>query len=330
MRLRTGLFAFCLALGTVSSTAHAAGVDPAVATAVQREQAQSRYVRGKKKFDDNDYPGALEEFHASLEIVASPNARLYAARALQKMGRLVEAYAEFGRTAVEAKEHEHEDGRYAKAGDAAAAERKLLIGKLGFVDIKVSNANDETRLTVGGVDVKPAAWQEPLPVMPGDVDVEVDTPNIAPVRSHAHVAAGAHVALTLDAGASGVTANAPALAETSPDAKSSMKWALPATIAAGGVAVAGLITFTVAGALSLGTYSSLKGFCGTAACPPSKASDVSRGQTQQAVANVGLGIAIVGVVATGVFFTLYLTSKDAHAPTAVYVSPNEVGVRGTF
>ena len=101
MRTILSSIVFCSVLAA-SAPALAAGVDPANATPVQREQAQTHFLKGKASFDRNDLPGALEEFRASLEIVASPNARLYVARTLREMGRLVEAYAEFGRTAAEA------------------------------------------------------------------------------------------------------------------------------------------------------------------------------------------------------------------------------------
>lgn len=335
MRPARALSSFALAVAlALAPSARAAGVDPAVATAVQREQAQSIYVRGKTKFDKGDYPGALQEFENSLEIIASPNTRLYAARSLEKMGRLVEAYAEYGRTAVEAKEHEHEDGRYAKAGEAATAERNLLSPRLGFLAVQVSNANDQTKLNVGGAEIRRAAWGEAVPVMPGETDVELDTPGTAPVKSKIIVAAGAHVPLPLDANAPAVGTTVPTVTRpTTPEQPSSMKWTLPAGIAAGGVAAAGLITFVVAGLISKSTYSDLQQACGNAPCPPSKASDVSAGKTQQTVANVGLVITAVGAVASGVFLALYFTHKDSSpaAPaTALVLGPSEIGVRGTF
>lgn len=338
MRSACALLAACIGLAAMSSASVSlgAGVDPASASPVQRDLAQNKYVRGKKKFDDGDYPGALEEFRGSLEIVASPNTRLYAARCLEKMGRLVEAYAEYGRTAVEAKEHEHEDGRYAKAGDAATAERNLLSPKLGFLEIKVSNANEQTKLTVAGDDIRQAAWGEAIPVMPGELDVQLESPNAAPVKTHVTVAAGRHVPLALDAGAGGAAVvTPPPPPPTTPDEKkSSMNWALPAGIAAGGVAAAGLLTFIVAGAVSNSTYSDLQKSCGSAPCPPSKQSEINLGKTQQTVANVGLVITAVGAAASGVFLVLYFTHKDSSAPaapqTGAYLGPNELGLRGTF
>ena len=69
----------CAAL-LASSIAWADPVAPGQATAVQREQANARFLRGKQLFSDKSYDAALVEFRASADIVASPNARLYIAR----------------------------------------------------------------------------------------------------------------------------------------------------------------------------------------------------------------------------------------------------------
>ena len=112
-----------------------------------------------------------------------------------------------------------------------------------------------------------------------------------------------------------------------------MKWTLPAAVVSGGVAVGGLLTFIVAGAISRSTFSDLQQACGSAPCPPSRASDVSAGKTQQTVANVGLAITAVGAVAGGVFLALYFTHKDAAqtAPTTeIVLGPTELGLRTSF
>ncbi len=332
MRSASFLVSLVLALA-VAPFVQAAGVDPAVATPVQRDQAQSIYARGKAKFDKGDYPGALLEFQNSLEIVASPNTRLYAARCFDKMGRLVDAYVEYGRAAIEAKEHAHEDGRYAKAADAATAERKLLSPRLGFLQFKIINANDQTKLIVGREEIRHAAWAEDVPVMPGEIEVVLDTPGTAPSKSKIIVAAGAHVPLPLDASAPSNGASVSATPTLAPEEGSSMKWTLPAAVVSGGVAVGGLLTFIVAGAISRSTFSDLQQACGSAPCPPSRASDVSAGKTQQTVANVGLAITAVGAVAGGVFLALYFTHKDAAqtAPTTeIVLGPTELGLRTSF
>ena len=114
--LRLSLAAIALA---TASPALADGVLPAEASPVQREQAQSRFQRGKDLMTKQSYDQALAEFRASHDIVASPNTRLEIARCLVAMGKLVAAYAEFGRTSIEAKELLGEDKRYQRANDSA-------------------------------------------------------------------------------------------------------------------------------------------------------------------------------------------------------------------
>ena len=128
--------------------ASAVGVSPGNATPVQREQAQSKFAKGKELFAQKKWDEALTEFRGSLDIVASPNARLYAARCLREKGNLVEAYVEFGRTEVEAKELAPQDPRYLKTGESAADERKSLEPKLGFVTVTIENAAENTTVNI--------------------------------------------------------------------------------------------------------------------------------------------------------------------------------------
>src|SRR5258708_4041091 len=117
MRFRLLWSASILALLLAQTSAQADAVLPAAATPVQREQAQARFLRGKDLMTRRQYEDALAEFRASHEIVASPNTRLQTARCLLAMGRLIAAYAELGRAAVEAKELTSQDHRYQRAYD---------------------------------------------------------------------------------------------------------------------------------------------------------------------------------------------------------------------
>lgn len=327
------MFVLLGALG-FHATADAAGVDPASATAVQREQAQARFLKGKEHFDRNELPQALDDFRASLDIVASPNARLYVARTLREMGHLIEAYAEYGRTAAEAKEHEREDGRYGKAAQAALAERGAIAPQIAFVELHIANANDSTSVTVGGSAIVRAGWAEPVPVKPGAVEVEVVTPGVLHIHKSVTVRPGQDATVSVDAG---VAANNPETAPPPPPpppAKSSSGkgWMLPAAIAGGGVGVVGLLMFTIAGIASNNTYSDLKSKCGLGPCPPSDQGEVSSGTTQQAVANTGLVIGLIGLVAGGAFLTLWLLPSHSSSTTSARVSAGlgTLTLSGTF
>ena len=317
----------------VPNVAHAVGVDPAQASPVQREQAQSRFRRGKHAFDNANFEMALEEFRASFEIVASPNTRLMVARCLREQKKFVAAYAELGRTAIEAQELERSDSRYGRAAKAAEAERKALESELGFVHLTVLHATDRTSLRVNREEIKKEAWTEPVPVLPGEVVLSLETPGYRPAEQTVSMQVGAHVEVTLDATANPdreadtVALSSSAQLEDSPQERDLRPYAY----VAGGVGLAGLATFGVAGWMARSDFNELDDACGGRPCPPSKQDQVDAGRTKQTVANVGLVVGVLGL-ATGT--TLFLLSspepKSAKKQVGVVVSPGWVGVRGVM
>jgi hypothetical protein len=336
-RLSVVLALAALAVGT---PAGAVGVSPGAATPVQREQAQAMFKRGKGLFDAKKYPDALAAFQASMEVVASPNARLYVARCLRETGKLVEAYVEFDRTAIEANEHAREDSRYARTGASARVERDAIAPKIGFVVVRVDHATDATRLKVAGEDIRQAGWAEPIPVAPGETEIVVETPPSPPQRTTVTVAAGEKKTAPVDAApASGAVASSAA----APRDRRALR---PYAYVAGGVGALGMLTLAIAGILSDTTYSDLSSSC-KGPCPPSKQSEVSTGQAEQTAADVGLAIGIVGL---GIGTTLFLlslppkgsdTSGDTPKPpgaepglptpsASVSLGPGWLGLRGTF
>jgi len=96
------------------------GSGPGCRTDVQREQAQARFSRGKTLYEAGKFDAAADEFKASNEIVASPNTRLYYARALREGGIWWQAYVELGRTEVDAREHAKKTVANEKAAETAA------------------------------------------------------------------------------------------------------------------------------------------------------------------------------------------------------------------
>jgi hypothetical protein len=327
-----GSLATILVAGSSATIARADGVLPAGATPVQREQAQSRFLRGKDLMNKKDPETALSEFRASHEIVASPNTRLEIARCLSTMGKLVEAYAEFGRTAVEAKELRAEDNRYQRAYDAAMAERAQLQPKLGFVSLTIQNSTEETRVTVGGEEIRRAAWAEPAPVIAGTAEVVVRTNGHAAVQRTVTLAAGASTALTIDAQSGApdpVESPAPAEPNVAESRSGHPPWRTGAYVAAG-VGAAGLATFAIFGALAHSTYGDLQGVCGAGPCPASKADEVSSGRRQQTIANIGLAVGVIGVAAGATMFVLSIKKDDPKTGAAVVLSPTWIGVRGAL
>jgi hypothetical protein len=326
-----------IALSLATSTAYAAGTDPGQATPVQREQAQSRFLKGRQLYDAGDYAGAVTEFRASHDIVASPNARLYLARALREKKDLVAAYVEFDRTRVESKELARDDTRYEKAGVVAQTERDALAKKLGFVTLQINNATDETTLKIAGDPIQRAGWSEPAPVMPGTTAIVVETPGRKPVEDSVTLDAGQKTSKVIDAASGGPIAPAPApVAQPAPEPASDKTKLRPYAYVAGGIGALGLITFAVAGSMSNSTYSDLESTCGGArSCANAQAhDDISRGKTQQTIANIGLVVGVIGVAAGVTLFVISRGDSKSNARASAHaefvVGPSSGVIRGTF
>jgi hypothetical protein len=324
------LFFSLFALST-ASVAFADGVLPAVATPVQREQAQSRFLRGKELMSKNRYDEALAEFRASHDIVASPNTRLELARCLRAMGKTVAAYAELGRSMVEAKELVGQDNRYQRAYDASVAERAEIEPQLGFVSMTIVNASDDSSVRVNGEELRRAAWGEPAPVVAGPTEIVVQSPGRQPVTRKLTIAAGQKAQVTIDARSSETPVAPPAVAAETPAPSDGGKSLRTGAFVAGGVGAVGLITAVVAGAMAQSTYGDLGTACHNGPCPPEKAGEISSGKSQETIANVAL---VVGVLGLGTGAVLYYFAGKSAGPSgsgaALVVGPSSVALRGTW
>jgi hypothetical protein len=249
------------------------------------------------------------------------------------MKKFVAAYAEFGRTMVEAKELSAGDNRYKLANDAAMIERGEIEPQLAFVSLTITNPTEATRVTVGGEEVRRAAWTEPAPAAAGTTEIVVETPGHAPLKTSLTLTQGTKKSVTIDAQSGEALAEPaapPPPAEAPPPSPAApiplRTWAY----VAGGVGAAGILTFAIAGLAARSTYGDLQNKCGAGPCPPGHEGEIASGKTQQVVANVGL---VLGVLGAGVGATLFVLSmpKSAAAPAAAIVaSPAWIGVRGTL
>ena len=78
-------------------------------------------------------------------------------------------------------------------------------------------------------------------------------------------------------------------------------------------------------------YSDLQNACHPAtACPSGKSGEIDSGKTDQLIANIGLGVGIVGVAAGATLFVLSLGGKTAPAATGLVIGPSFVGLRGSL
>ncbi len=286
-------------------------------------QATAHFQKALGLFQASNFAEALGEFRESYKNVNSPNSHLYIARCLRDLGRLVDAYLEYDKVAAEAKVAGE---KYAKTGEQAAAERDELNAKIAKVNVTVASPEVGAQLTIGGVEVPQDQWGKPFPAAPGNVEVKLTAPSKPAVTQSVAAAAGESKDVSVS-----FPAADPGGGEQPGGGKKFFTPLKVGAFVAGGVGVAGLITFAVAGAASQTTYDKLVDRCGSTACPPELANDVDTGKTQQTLANVGLVVGIVGVAAGATLFVIDMKKKKTdQTQTTWLIGPGTLGVRGTF
>jgi hypothetical protein len=306
------------------------GGDVQSAEKEQRAGAQKTFEAGSKLYDTKHYGEALAAFRASYQIVASPNSRLMIARCLRDLGKNAEAYREYDAVAAEAARGGE---RYKSSAEAATEERDELKAKLAFLTVHVADAPAGTSVKVGETAVAAADLGVALPFEPGQM-----------VVTAANEGASARADVTLTAGAASdvelrlakpesapppavVVAPAPVpVAPPAPSTSPLRTW----SYVAGGVGIAGFATFAIFGAMTSSKYSSLQSACPGGRCPAGKQGDVDSGKTDQTVANVGLGVGIVGLVAGGTLFFLSTRHHDDVGTVQIGVGPRSATLSGRF
>jgi len=323
----------------VTNRSFAAGALPEKATAVQREQAQAEFERGKEAMAHKNYDYAIAAFRASYEIVASPNTRFEIGKCLRATGDLVQAYAELGRASVEALELREADNRYDRTNEAATAIRRTLQGRLAFISLRIDNPVAGTRVKVGDEEIVPAGWADAVPVHPGHADVIIETPGREPVHHGVELIEGSHISLILDAASGALESRdlpelqTPSTSKVTGEAagkpRMSPLWMRPGAYVAGGIGVVGLASFAVFGLMAHSTYDNLNRICIGGACPRDQLGNIGEGKTDQTIANIGLALGIAGAAGCATLFLLSPGERPAPS-VALVASPGWIGLRGAL
>lgn len=302
----------------------------------EKAGAQKTFEAGTKLYDAHRYKEALTALRASYQILSSPNSHLMIARCLREMGSTREAYREFQAVVAEAKE---KGDKYASTASAAAEEGDDLKQKLGFltVTLHATGSPDGVKVKIGDEALEPSAVGTPVPVDPATLVVTAEAADGSSARAEVSVAAGASQTVELTLASPSPDAPPPpppkeepkVVVDTSGSGAPLRTWAY----VAGGVGVAGLATFAIFGSMSNSKYNDLKDACPTGACAGHQ-DDIDAGKTDQLIANIGLGVGIVGLgVGTALFFIggkSDSTEGRAAAPLRLRVGARSVTVQGTF
>ncbi len=192
LRRAWGGVALAALISAIVPTAQAAGASVLEATAEQKQEAQDKYVVALEEFEMGDFAEALQLFRASHAVVASPNSRLMAARALVKLNRPAEAYNELTLTRREAAAIKSKDPAYEQTEQAAAELQKELRPQVALLTVDLGDQRDAVQsLKVGDTPYQPDELRTPVAVPPGEIAVTATLKEGEPLTQSTKLAAGA-------------------------------------------------------------------------------------------------------------------------------------------
>ncbi len=290
--------------------------------------ATALFTRGTELFKAKKFGPAMEQFRQSYALVPSPNSHLYVARCMAALGDTRNAYVEFNKVVDEATQRAVTEEKYAPTRDSARVERDELSSKLGLVTVTLASP-DLGRARIGRYDLAPEDLGRPYPLDPGNYDVVVEGLGRPPIKQSISVGPGEKREVLLSAPVGPVAGPV----EPPPPVRSSkINGLIIGGIIGEVVGVAGFAMFAAEGAASKSTYSSLEKTCGSnGGCGTHDvSSDISKGKSQQTIANVGLGLGIAGVATGTTLIVLGVRKKSSAPQTGLVVGPGYVGYDGTF
>ena len=162
-----------------ASDARAAGSDETLAAGL------NKFEEGRKAFEAGQFEEALIDFKASLELLPSPNTRLYMGRCYRALGKTASAFTALKFAASEAQDRltTSNEKRYAATRDVANQEAADLEAHVPRLTVAVpANPPAGFSVKVGGKELPQAAWGAATETDPGEVVVEATGPRLLPFK----------------------------------------------------------------------------------------------------------------------------------------------------
>lgn len=284
-----------------------------------KETARTLAYEGIELFERGEHAAALDKLERASSLVRAPTLALWRARALERLGRFVEAERAYSEAAG-FELPEGADPALTEARDAAKTERAAIAARMPRIVVEVKGERAEAaRVRVGERTVRPG---DALALDPGDHRVSVvagqqkteQIVKLSPGETR-RVVVELHDAVT----PTGPRPPTPREHEPAGEGQRLAGWI------ALGVGGAGLLVGGGAGLWALAQRSELDGACGGGRCPDSERDAVDRYNATLTVSTLGF---VIGAVGTAAGATLLLTAPTRSAPrVALTVQPSGLGVR---
>jgi len=298
--LRAALVCFSLiAVGTLVSTANATSPE-------EKSAARAAAEAGIGAFKDKDYDKALSLLSQAEALVHAPPHLLYIGRSHIELGQFVLA-KEALKTLVNEKLRDDAPGAFATSQEIALELLEEIEPLIAKINIEVEGAHDEVRVLIDGKEIPSTVVGLPYPVDPGQHVLVAESGNLRSDEVTITLAEGAArdvvLKLKYQAGTAPLEVEdeededevAP-VKEEPPPPRETKSGVSPFVYVGFGTAAAGIILGSVTGAMSLSkTSSAKKEFCSGDVCDPAGEDKLNAALNLATVANIGFGVAILGV-----------------------------------
>jgi hypothetical protein len=299
-----------------------------------KETSRNLGVQGMRALDAHDYAAAELACGGAYALVKAPTVATCWARALEGLGRLLEARDVFVEVTHQPTKPD-EPPVFTSAREAASVEADSLAKRIPTVTLVISGAPETTPLhvTLDGLVVKSETARLPRKVDPGQHTLLVSALGFVPTTAHIAVGEGENRRVEVTLASSGEVPR-PHPASDQEAGRATNGGALPVlAIVAGSVGLAGLVVGVTTGVAGSSKHSTLSGECNTASatCPPSAASDLDAFHSLRTASTVGYVVGALGLVAGGVIFFVTPSNRTPGVgTTGLYLGPSTLGLTGGF
>lgn len=314
--MRAGHFTVVLLGLSMAAKTSAAADAPSQA---QRDVVRAIAQSGAGYFDDGDWERAREHYRRAYDLIKAPTLALMEARALEKLGRLVEAGEAYGRAMKVGADETSEPFRRAAAD--ARAENEALQHRVPSIRIALREDDLANEVRLDGRVVSRDALRFAIALDPG-------THVVAVMR---RAPADSWESVTVQEGEERTVAIEPPQPSAERALRPSSSAARPIMWAAFATGGAGLAVGIVSGVLAVNRKASLDEMCVDKACPAAADDTLRSYHDYKTVSTVGYVTGLVGA-ATGAVL-LAVSPRASHLPQmGAFVSSTETGlvVAGDF
>lgn len=296
-----------------------------------RATARSLALEGHAALQKKDYKTAADRFGRADALVHAPTLVVDWARALQGLGRFVEAHEKYEQVLREGVDSSSPKS-WTRALEDAKKELDALKPRLGWV-IVVLKEPIEATVTIDDVVVPAAALGVKRAADPGFPEVKATAPGYEPFKQTLTVGPGEEKSIEVTMIKAPELAAAPSAPSNNAYRGRPSQTRRIASYVVLGVGGAGLLAGGVTGAMALKKRSDLRSECVNGLCRSSSAKKISTYHTYGTVSAATLAVGVVGL-GTGVVLLLTEPKPEPAADAGLHWQPllgwGVVGARGTF